>query len=395
MTRILLALSFALCSLMSTGTFAAGEPTQNSIPESAAYLGQNRPGRTPERFPLPIIAGSFAAERIAISGDGRNIYYSELDGYSEMDGKPHTVRLKRLTYTDDKWNAPITLFDSVIAPALSLNGDTLYVQAGVKKAFTSVRNDNAWNPLARVFSQLKIAHYFQATTHGNRYISSVAPDSIGTIDRCVMTLHGDSVSVASLGLPLNGAGMNFDYYISPDESYMILPNSASQLCVSYAKPDGGWTNPKTLGQAINFGLAAWGPYVTADQKYLFYTTGTKLDYSDTYIYWVSISELLDSLRQTNFSPYANAKLSILPASVGKPLTFTIPDNAFVDDDGNATLTYSAMLVDGSPLPEWLHFDSKTRTISGMPSEKVTVSLKITAIDQDGATASANLDIGVI
>ena len=33
-------------------------------------------------------------------------------------------------------------------------------------------------------------------------------------------------------------------------------------------------------QEINFGKGMWGPYITADYKYLFYTTGTKPDYSD-------------------------------------------------------------------------------------------------------------------
>lgn len=389
-----IALLFLSMSVVGFIPQGSGTPVSSTIPDSAAYLGQKRPGTGPERFPLPVIPGSFAAERIAISNDGRDIYYSELDGYTEMDAKPHTVRVKRLTYAGGRWNAPVTLFDSVFAPSLSLNGDTMYVEAGVKKAFISVRDSNVWRPLTRVFSQLKVTHYFQATAGGKRYISSVASGGVGAIDRCLMTLKGDSVSVTSLGLPLNETGYNFDYVVSPDESYMILPIS-SQLCISYANPDGGWTNPKTLGAAINFGLAAWGPYITSDQKHLFYTTGTKPDYSDTYIHWVSLPGLVDSLRHTNFSPYAMVKLISQTDSVGKPVTFTIPEKAFVDDDGNATLTYSASLTDGTALPTWLQFDPLTRVFSGIPSEKGTVKIKVTATDPSGAAASASFDIQIM
>ena len=387
---LFLALS-VVCSIAQ----GSGKSVTSTIPDSAAYLGQKRPGTTPERFPLPVITGSFTAERIAISNDGRNIYYSELDGYTEMDGKPHTVRLKRLTYADGTWNPPVTLFDSVFAPSLSLNGDTMYVEAGVKKAFITVRDGNVWRPLTRVFPQLKVTHYFQATAGGKRYISSVAAGGVGVIDRCLMTIKGDSVAVSSLGLPVNETGYNFDYVVSPDESYMILPNSSGQLCISYVKPDGGWTNPKSLGPAINFGLAAWGAYITADQKLLFYTTGTKPDYSDTYVYWASLPGLVDSLRHTNFAPYAMEKLTSQADSVGKPVTFTIPDKAFVDDDGNAALTYSASLADGIALPTWLRFDPITRTFSGIPPEKGTVSIKVTATDPSGAAASASFDIQVL
>jgi hypothetical protein len=69
-----------------------------------------------------------------------------------------------------------------------------------------------------------------------------------------------------------------------------------QLGISYRKSDGSWTNPRNFGPNINFGLGSWGPWITPDNKYLFYTTGTKPDYSDVYIYWFRIDGIIDSLK---------------------------------------------------------------------------------------------------
>jgi hypothetical protein len=49
-----------------------------SVPTESLFLGQNPPGNTPEVFHLSVKQGFFAAERITVSYDGRDIYYSEI-----------------------------------------------------------------------------------------------------------------------------------------------------------------------------------------------------------------------------------------------------------------------------------------------------------------------------
>jgi hypothetical protein len=76
---------------------------------------------------------------------------------------------------------------------------------------------------------------------------------------------------------------------------MIVTNRPG-LGLSYTKDDGSWTNPRIFGPKIDFGLGSWGPYVAPDNKYLFYSTGTKPDYSDVGIFWVRIDGIIDSLK---------------------------------------------------------------------------------------------------
>jgi hypothetical protein len=246
---------------------------------------------------MPVAANSFLAERIAISPDNKNIYFMELDGYPEMDGKPHTQRVKYFSYKGGSWQGPFVLFEGWSSPALSVTGDTMFIQKGGSKyeAYLSVKQGDKWSTPKRILMNLNRAHYLQVTAKGSYYAASLTGRKTGVIDRCIIKFTDDTTAI-SLGAPLNYPGYNLDFFIQRDESFMILPDTSNVLCISYHNADGSWTSPRSLGKMISFGLAAWGPYVTVDNKYLFYTTGIKPDYSDTHIYWVRIDHLIDSLK---------------------------------------------------------------------------------------------------
>ncbi|WP_422139257.1 VCBS domain-containing protein [Endozoicomonas sp. ALC020] len=64
-------------------------------------------------------------------------------------------------------------------------------------------------------------------------------------------------------------------------------------------------------------------------------------------------------------------------------SYTIPANAFSDAEGD-TLTYSASLADGNPLPAWLTFDAGTRTFSGTPDDPDVGNLSVKISVSDGS-----------
>lgn len=259
-----------------------------TIPADSKFLGQTAPGAKPEKFNLSVNAGSFAAERIAISNDGKEIYYSEVKNYYPATGD--TIKFYR--YADNKWTGPYNLFAGYISPTLTTTGDTMFFETAKTnyETYYSVKKGNHWSAPQRILKNLNSAHYLQVTDLGNYYISSVAEDGIGASDWCKLVISGTDTVVTSFGKPLNTENDNLDFYIARDESFMIIA-TGSGLAISYKKSDGEWTSPKNLGKEINFGLASWGPYVTADCKYLFYSTGAKSDYSDTGIYWVKFDQL--------------------------------------------------------------------------------------------------------
>jgi hypothetical protein len=365
-------------SLLTAASFT------QSIPVESRYLGQTPPGNTPKALPLFVNEGFFAAERIAISNDGRNIYYSEIKGYYPIRGE----NIKRYTFADGKWNGPFDLFVG-FGPALSLAGDTMYFERkdaeNKSMTYISVRNGSGWGNPKRILTRLDKAHYYQFTKKGNHYISSIAGNGTGMNDWCKIIITGTDSTASSLGRPLNTGGENLDFFVSRDESYMIVTNRPA-LAISYRKNDGTWTNPRVFGKKIDFGLGSWGPWVTTDNKYLFYSTGTKPDYSDVKVYWVRIDNVIDSLKNTNLSPYIKSLIQNQSAVAGQPFTFTVPDNIFFDDDSNVPLTYSSQMLNSNPIPAWLVFDPSTRTFSGIPFEAGELTVIVVVTDSEKATA---------
>ncbi len=74
-------------------------------------------------------------------------------------------------------------------------------------------------------------------------------------------------------------------------------------------------------------------------------------------------------------------------------TFVLPTSAFTDVDGD-TLTLTATLGDGSPLPSWLTFNGTT--FSGQPPQDFngSLSLKVSAADPSSASAAQTFTLTV-
>ncbi len=77
-----------------------------------------------------------------------------------------------------------------------------------------------------------------------------------------------------------------------------------------------------------------------------------------------------------------------------PWTFVLPAGTFTDAD-TPTLTLTARLADGSPLPRWISFDSATRTFSGTPPTEFSGTLDIRVFATDGAYAPARVGTEVL
>jgi hypothetical protein len=264
-----------------------------SLPKESLYLGQTPPGDIPKIFPLNVKQGFFAAERIAISDDGKDIYYSEIKGYYPNTGES----VKKYSFSQGKWTGPVTLFEGYAAPALSVNGDTMYVESNFE-TYISVKKDSGWSKPKRILTGLDSAHYYQVTRNGHYFISTKSGKGAGLSDWCRVLINGTDTTAISEGRPLNSAGEDLDFFVSQDGSFMIVTNRP-RFGISFRNDNGSWTSPRSFGPKIDFGLGSWGPYVTSDKKYLFYTTGTKRDYSDVYVYWIRIDGIIDSLKRAN------------------------------------------------------------------------------------------------
>lgn len=363
-----------------------------SIPSDSLYLSQTRPGNTPVIFQLQFSSGLRPVERVSVSSDGKEIYYGELDNW------PASVqRIKCYKYQNNMWQGPFAVFEGFVGPALSVNDSTIYMQKdinGVACSFYSVRNGTGWSAPVRLLSSSLQSHYFRETQLKHYYLASTPG---GSSDICRLVINNTDTTIQSLGSPINNTATENDFFIAKDESFIIFFRLTSpyDLFISYHKSNGSWTNPKSLGSNINTNNNyECCPYVTNDNKYLFFTRGN-WPMSTYNTYWVKIDNVIDSLKYTNFIPYLKNQIADRTDSVGHLFSFTIPDSTFIDDDGNNTLTYSATQGSGSALPSWLSFNPATRTLSGTPSSVGAVWLKVIATDNANALAACYFTLNIV
>jgi hypothetical protein len=87
--------------------------------------------------------------------------------------------------------------------------------------------------------------------------------------------------------------------IALDESFMVFHSSrpgslGTDLYLSVRRLDGSWTPARNLGPRVNSTKHQLGPYISPDNKYLFFTRCDGSNpYTDTAdIYWVSLKTYL-------------------------------------------------------------------------------------------------------
>jgi len=100
------------------------------------------------------------------------------------------------------------------------------------------------------------------------------------------------------------------------------------------------------------------------------------------------STLQFAVSGTNDAPIVVKPLADQDLSFNKAFTWQMPADSFIDIDQGDALEYTATIADGSCLPDWLVFDSATRTFSGKtPKEVGFIDIRVTATDRVAATGS--------
>jgi hypothetical protein len=297
--------------ILSTGivwlTIISHSLAQPSIwNEPDAYLAQKPPGDTPVVFAPGRLAdsGYWVGSRVAFSNDGKLFIYGTNTTW--FDGK--NQKLKYFQFDGKTWKGPVMVFEHFASPTYSPDGVTLFI-SGIDGAVYQTHFTGAdWVKPQKFLSRSYTLYNFMPTKSGHYYVGSNGTwgnrQDYSSWKFSLLAGAGSDASIQNLGAPLNSLGFNGDFYIAPDESYMIIsakesPTFESELYISFRKPNNQWTVPLSLGPLINDGVAhRWGAYISPDNKYLFYTKGTSE--KDCTIYWVRFDRLLTRLQQQAF-----------------------------------------------------------------------------------------------
>ncbi len=269
-----------------------------------AYFGQTPPNDTPKIFASKLLVGDsgIAMDRCAFSNDGKEFYYCHAFHWFTTKG----ATVNWLKYEDGKWKGPAVLDSGLYAPTLSIDDQTLYFLDGTGIVMQSHRNGATWTVPETYLKRSYGIYDFMLTKSGNMYGASNIhgnANDFSKYDICLIPRSGADTVARTLGEPLNTPGFNGDFYVAPDESYIIISINESKdykcdIGISFHKKDNTWTKPVSLGPLINEGVAdRWGEYVTPDGKYLFYSKGP--NEKDCHLYWVRFDSLLQKLKPKN------------------------------------------------------------------------------------------------
>lgn len=367
------------------------------IPLDSLYFGQT---------PLADTSVVFAPGRISFP-DRREtkIVFSPANSECMIGiGESGTFKILYSEYDNCFWSVPLPADfitnNRPIEPFFSPDNQRIFFTS-YADIYMSTRKGMSWSipvKLGQPVNTFSEEYHPTTTLNGTLYFCSTRDNSLPDLflSRCV---NGNYTTIEKLDKVINSPFHAWDPFIAPDESYLLFTSihpdgfGNEDQYISYNK-NGRWTNPKNLGPKINTNKIEYGSYISPDNKYYFFSRpegwGPNIPAD---IYWISAS-FIDSLRYTNFVPYLNYQIPTQSFQVGKLCSYTMPDSTFIDDDGNNTLTYSATLSNGNPLPSWLSFDAMTKTFTGMPTEALNINVKVKAVDSASASAFCTFAINV-
>ncbi|WP_209766606.1 VCBS domain-containing protein [Azospirillum rugosum] len=99
-----------------------------------------------------------------------------------------------------------------------------------------------------------------------------------------------------------------------------------------------------------------------------------------------------TLTGTNDAPTVTGAPPTASGNAGQEMALTVDRGRFADVDRGDSLTFTATLADGRPLPSWLSFDPATLTFRGTPPQDAGGTLALTLRATDTAGASATLGV---
>ena len=283
-----------------------------------AWFGQAPPGPTPRVFAPGIVsAHGYFEFGITFTPDGRECYFTR-----RKDGGRNVVMVSRLA--EEGWSAPEEAPFSRGFPS-----NEPHVTPDGRRLFFGSRRPVPGSPDADGIWVVdrKGAGWSEPRYHGPGMYASVAGNGNLYLTDVTEVAGGGAIVYPWMGERYGpprrlGGSVNrpspVDHaFITPDESTLVFDATGrpggqggeGDLWVCFRRPDGNWSEPQNLGDAINTPGLNFCPSVSPDGKYLFYTTNRD-------VYWVG-TEILEPLR-------ARA-LGQVPAVARPPASIPIPD----------------------------------------------------------------------
>ncbi len=303
-------------ALMCSACNQSGIVLQEESPVSelrGPYLGQTLPGSTPEIFAPGIVSTGLATRDIAMTPDGKELYFGAFVGGKAVIMESHQI--------DDVWSdAVVAPFSGVfmdLEPNISPDGLKFFFlstrpQAGQEAkdgwAYQDIwimnRENNGWgepfNPGLPINTEA--GEYFPSVTiNGTIYFTREGENGISSTWRSQF-VDGAYTEPEMLGPDFNIGDNRFNVFVAPDESFAIVPatgiegaHSQADYWIIFQNDDGTWSKPVNLGEKINLKKGrGYSASFSPDGAYLFFMSSKSVEQDPVVLTGLKMKELIET-----------------------------------------------------------------------------------------------------
>ncbi|MCT4640184.1 MAG: hypothetical protein N4A72_20980 [Bacteroidales bacterium] len=346
------------------------------------YFGQEEPGNTPEIFAKDIISVKGRFEHgISFTPNSQELAFG-IFNKGDFSGTIYYSKKSR-----DRWTTPGVFEplrdESAFLPYFSPDGAyLLYAQSrpDTSNYLTDIwmlkRGDNQWEQPEKVKSPVSTLtrESTACLTLNNTIYFSSNRDGNGLADLYCTSLNKGEYRDAKRLDSICTVRDEESIFVAPDESYIIFSRYATNengpdLFISYRDFKGNWAKPTLLDSAINTTDWERRPFVSVDNKFLFFTKQIFDDkgYAESDIYWVNTNKV--------FKPFVFKPILPKIVKVGEEMILPIPADYFKDIDSEEL----SILFNNRGF-DWAKFNSEKMILTLTPDEAGEFDMIFTAID---------------
>ncbi|MGD2122659.1 MAG: hypothetical protein PVJ76_12985 [Gemmatimonadota bacterium] len=304
-------LNSTLSAVVLSLTWGCTAPPAESESEGTApqelrgdYLGQPLPGPEPEVFAPGFVTTDMYTRDVAMTPDGSELYFGVLLGSISAIMETHRG-------PDGVWTPPeVAPFsrDSRffnLEPHVSPDGSKiLFLSTRVgdpspdqlrnwssQDIWAADRNESGWSDPYNLGAPVNTEHaeYFPSMTlDGTLYFTRGMADGEGSYIYRARLEDGRYQEAERLGPGVNSTANQFNAFIAPDESYLILCTGdrddtlgGADYYVTFRNEADEWSGPINMGAPVNSSATAeFSPYVSPDGRFFFFMASRPFDPAD-------------------------------------------------------------------------------------------------------------------
>jgi len=365
--------------------------------ESAAlteYLDSRSPKEVPEIFAPDIVSQTGRLEHgISFTPDMREMAFGILDS-EDFSGEILYAKREGAHWSKPKLMDALRV-EGVFLPYFSPDGTSMLFAKSKPDADNYItdiwmlsKSDDTWGHPVKVDSSVSTSTRESAAcmTLDNKIYFSSNRGGNGLADIYVSTLENRKYLNAERLDVLSTVRDEESIFIAPDERYIIFSRYATDqsgpdLFISYRDSNQNWTLPIVLESSVNTGDWERRPFVSFDNKFLFYTklTMDESGLKESDIYWVNTKKV--------FKPYVYNPIIETTLKIGRETEVRVPADYFRDIDNNEL---DIGLMDSTP--EWIELDRDKMSLVMNPTEIGTYDVMIYATDENSNMTSHTLKI---